>query len=86
MRFAPNMDGPATGAPTIAIDWLGWVSLTGFAEDYKAPLELAIRAARPWELLAAGFAHPDPAYRLSFGLGAVSFVLGVISLVVATIA
>lgn len=79
--------GPAPGFPAeaIEIDYETSISLgiprgapntSGFY-----PCSLSIRAATGWEKLKAHWDHPDPAYRFPLQISMISFFLGVVGLV-----
>lgn len=83
LRFSPNLRGVVTaGDPAeIVLDWPAWLDLHGRAEDVDRPLEIDIVAARWWEYPRLAVSHPDPTVRLAGAISILSFVLGVVSVI-----
>ena|SRR5438034_1136524 len=86
LRYSPVLQGaPGAGHGDLVIDWSGWMQLTGYADDFSEPIDVAFRPATFIEKINAWYTHPDPTYRLAVGLGVVSLALGVLSLVLAAV-
>lgn len=87
LRFSPNlrMSG-ADKTGEFVVDWPAWLMLHGYSDDVDPPLKLKFSRAGWWTYPILAVSHPDPVVRLSGGLGMLSFVLGLISLVLAVFA
>lgn len=87
LRFAPDLKGtPTTGKGDIAIDWPGWLRLSGFAEQTGEPLKLRLIKSHWWEFGAWMISHPEPSIVLAGIISLISFVLGAISFFISLIA
>lgn len=75
LRYSVNLP-----ANQIVIDWGGWIDLQGRTDKESTSLNLQITTARWWQFFTIPFRHVDPAYRLSAWLGAISILLGILSL------
>jgi hypothetical protein len=87
LRFAPDLKGaPATGEGAIAIDWPGWLRLSGFAKQTDEPLKLRLTRSHWWEFSAWMISHPEPSIVLAGIISLISLALGVISFAISLIA
>lgn len=64
----------------VVLDWAGWIELQGRVADLEAEIPILVRTPRFWEYPVIPFNHIDPGYRMSAWLGALSVVLGLLSL------
>jgi len=78
LRYSVNL-----AADEIVMDWVGWIDLQGRTDKESDALALTIKMVPRWRYLAMAFHHVDPAYRLSAWLGAISIVLGGLSVIIA---
>lgn len=84
LRFSTRLGGtPRSGEGQIVLDWPGWLELNDFDEDADGSIQVTVRNARWYEQWKIVFSHPDPTYRIAGQLGAVSVVLGIVSLIIA---
>lgn len=74
LRYSVNLP-----ANQIVMDWAGWIDLQGRTDEESNELVLTIATARWWQFVTIPFRHVDPAYRLSAWLGALSILLGLLS-------
>jgi len=81
LRFSERLEGGPGEKGQIVIDYPGWLELLGYAENTKVQAKISIARARWWEICRLAVAHPDPSVRLAGQIALLSFVLGVVSLV-----